>query len=198
MYLQYGFVEVAHSVHYINLTCINCRTFSAECFMVCVYKMLRMKKLFCLVFLLLCVLMAHISAQNTLTIHQKDGRLFSYGFLEKPIITYTETDLVLTTAHIVVEYPLSAISKFTFTETETSVSGVETDVVTPILELKDNTVHISGAKPLQTVTVIGADGKIISTFKTDASGSVTFSIASLPKGIYIVKSESLTCKISKR
>lgn len=157
-----------------------------------------MKKLFCLVFLLLCVLMTHISAQNTLTIHQKDGGLFSYGFSEKPVITYTETDLVLTTAHIVVEYPLSAISKFTFTETETSVSGVETDVVTPILELKDNTVYISGAKPQQTVTLVGADGKIVSTFKTDASGSVTFSIASLPKGIYIVKSESLTFKISKR
>ena len=157
-----------------------------------------MKKLFCLVFLLLCVLMTHISAQNTLTIHQKDGRLFSYGFLEKPIITYTETDLVLTTANIVVEYPLSAISKFTFTETETSVSGVETDVVTPILELKDNTVYISGAKPQQTISLIGADGKIVSTFKTDANGSVTFSIVALPKGIYIVKSESLTCKISKR
>lgn len=147
-------------------------------------------------FLLLSVLMTHISAQNTLTIHQKDGRLFSYGFLEKPVITYTETDLVLTTANIVVEYPLSAISKFTFTET--SVSDVETDVVTPILELKDNTVHISGEKPLQTVTLIGADGKIVSTFKTDTSSSVTFSIAALPKGIYIVKSESLTCKNSKR
>ncbi len=157
-----------------------------------------MNKLLCTVFLLFCVLMTHISAQNTLTIHQKDGRLFSYGFLEKPIITYTETDLVLTTAHIVVEYPLSAISKFTFTETETSVSDVETDVVTPILELKDNTVHISGAKPQQTISLIGTDGKIVSTFKTDANGYVTFSIVALPEGVYIVKSESLTFKISKR
>ena len=158
-------------------------------------------------FLLLGVLMTHISAQNTLTIHQKDGSQFSYGFLflcltisqqRAVTITYTETDLVLSTANIVVEYPLSAISKFTFTETETSVSGVETDVIAPVLELKDNTVYISGAKPKQTISLIGTDGKIVSTFKTDANGYVTFSIVALPEGIYIVKSETLTCKISKR
>lgn len=157
-----------------------------------------MRRVVCFAFMFLCVSITQLVAQNTLTIHQKDGSQFSYGFLEKPVITYTETDLVLSTANIVVEYPLSAISKFTFTETETSVSGVETDVIAPVLELKDNTVYISGAKPLQTVTLVGADGKIVSTFKTDANGSVAFSIAALPKGIYIVKSETLTCKISKR
>ena len=33
---------------------------------------------------------------------------------------------------------------------------------------------------------------------TDQDGSVTFSIADLPQGIYIIKSESLTCKILKQ
>ena len=49
--------------------------------------------------------------QNTLTIHQKDGKEFSYGFSEKPVITYTDNDLVLTTTNTVVEFPLSALSK---------------------------------------------------------------------------------------
>ncbi|MBO4498705.1 MAG: hypothetical protein J5732_00430, partial [Bacteroidaceae bacterium] len=47
-------------------------------------------------------------AQNTLTIHQKDGQQFSFGFSEKPVITYTENEMVLTTTRTTVKYPLSS------------------------------------------------------------------------------------------
>ena len=51
--------------------------------------------------LLLCFLVAllvcPVFSQNTLTIHHKDGQQFSFGFEDKPVITYTETDLVLKT-----------------------------------------------------------------------------------------------------
>lgn len=147
--------------------------------------------------LLLVTSLLTMSAQNTLTIHQKDGSKFGYGFSEKPVITYTETDLILTTNSTVVEYPLSAIAKFTFTENETSVSDIRSEIKTPTLQLDNNTVQISGAEPLQAVSLIDTDGKIISAYKTDANGSVSFSITELPKGIYIIKTKSLTCKISK-
>lgn len=38
--------------------------------------------------LLLVTSLLIVSAQNTLTIHQKDGSKFGYGFSEKPVITY--------------------------------------------------------------------------------------------------------------
>lgn len=147
--------------------------------------------------LLLVTSLLTVSAQNTLTIHQKDGSKFGYGFSEKPVITYTETDLVLKTAKTVVEYPLSAILKFTFIDSETAVSEIQSETKSPILQLDNYTVYISGAEASQLVSLIDINGKVLSTYKTDANGSISFSITELPEGIYIVKTKSLTCKISK-
>ena len=150
--------------------------------------------------LLLCVafLIFPAMAQNTLTIYQKDGQQFSFGFAEKPVITYTDNDLVLKTSKTEVSYPLSTISKFTFSDSETHVSDVVTDIKTPALSLEDYMVNITGAESDVTVSVIGSDGKIICSYKTDTEGCVTFSIAELAEGVYIIKSEKLTCKILKR
>lgn len=150
--------------------------------------------------LLLCVafLIFPAMAQNTLTIYQKDGQQFSFGFAEKPVITYTDNDLVLKTSKTEVSYPLSTISKFTFSDSETHVSDVVTDIKTPALSFEDYMVNITGAESDVTVSVIGSDGKIICSYKTDTEGCVTFSIAELPEGVYIIKSEKLTCKILKR
>ena len=156
-----------------------------------------MKQILCSLAMLFFTLLSTITAQNTLIIHQKDGTTFGYGFSEKPVITYTETDLVLTTTKTVVEYPLSALFKFTFSNVETAVSGIKQDIQTPVLSLDNYMVQITGAKPSQKVSLIDIDGKVLSTFQTDANGSLSFSISDLPKGVYIIKSQSLTCKISK-
>lgn len=156
-----------------------------------------MRRIGCFVFLFLSVITLHISAQNTLTIHQSDGSQICFGFSEKPVIKYTETDMILTTTCVVVEYPLSSISKFTFTEKETSVSSIINDTAIPAVILNDNIVCISGAKSSQLVSLIGIDGRVISTHKTDVNGLLYFSIEPLSKGIYIVKIESLICKITK-
>lgn len=136
-------------------------------------------------------------SQNILTIHQKDGQKFSFGFDDKPVITYTGTDLVLKTTKTEVQYPLASLSKFTFTDAENAVISIKDDNAAR-LELDDYMVSITGAKAGITVTLIGPDGKTVGTYKTDADGSVTFSIADLPAGIYIINSENLTCKILKK
>ena len=161
-------------------------------------------------------------AQNTLTIHQKDGQQFSFGFAEKPVITYTENYLLLKTSKTEISYPLSTVAKLTFTDiepgddiepdddtepgddiesgddTETGVSDVEKDSQTPVLSLDSYMVCITGAKSDDIVSIIDADGKILCSYKTDKEGCVTFSVAELSEGVYIIKSENLTCKILKK
>ena len=134
-----------------------------------------------------------VFSQNTLTIHQKDGQQFSFGFEDKPVITYTDNALVLKTVKTEVQYPLASLAKFTFTESETAVTPVSADKNNPVLSLDSYVVNISGAKADVSVSVIGSDGKILSTYQTDSDGGVTFSIADLPQGTYIIKSENLTC-----
>lgn len=151
--------------------------------------------------LLLCFLVAllvcPVFSQNTLTIHQKDGQQFSFGFADKPVVTYTENDLVLKTTKTELHYPLSSLAKFTFTDIEDAVAPIK-ESNSAQLVLDNFVVSITGTNPGITVSVIGTDGKILATYKTDDNGGVTFSVAELPEGTYVIKSESLTCKILKK
>lgn len=85
-------------------------------------------------------------SQNTLTIHQKDGQQFSFGFDDKPVITYTDTDLVLKTTKTEVQYPLASVAKFTFTDVEDAVIPIKQDGNAAQLELDGYVVSITGAK----------------------------------------------------
>ena len=139
-------------------------------------------------------LTAPVFGQNYLTIQQKDGQEFSFGFEDKPVITYTDTELVLKT----VEYPLAALSKFIFTDLPTQVIAVPDDIQNPDYAMNDYEINITGAKVGINVSVISTDGKAIGTYKTGQDGSVTLSIADLPQGLYIINSENLTFKVLKK
>ena len=155
-----------------------------------------------LLFLFSVVLLAvPVFSQNTITIHQKDGRQFSFGFDDKPVITYTDTDLLLKTTKTEVQYPLALLAKFTFADSEnsdTSVNPINENKAELQLQLDSYVVNITGTKPQMSVSIIGPDGKTVGTYKTDSNGSVTFSIADLPQGLYIINAEDLTCKILKK
>ena len=133
-----------------------------------------------------------------LTVHQKDGQEFSFGFEEKPLVTFTETELVVKTSKVELRYELSKFSKFTFDEKEID------DTVMPVINYKasitldEYIVYISGAKADIVVRLIASNGQTLNTYKTDSDGSVKFSISELLKGTYIIASESLTCKIIKK
>ncbi len=155
-----------------------------------------MRRFFILFYAMLFV--APLPAQNTLTVHQKDGQEFSFGFESKPVVTFTDTELIVKSKGIELRYELARFSKFTFDEKEID------DAVIPIVEnkasitLDEYTVSISGAKADIIVRLMASDGRTLEQYKTDADGSVTFSIAELPEGTYIIESESLTCKILKK
>ncbi|MBR2395989.1 MAG: hypothetical protein IKB00_05225 [Bacteroidaceae bacterium] len=139
-----------------------------------------------------------IFAQNTLTIHQKDGQQFSYGFEEKPVVTFTDNDLIIKSSKTEVQYEMAKVAKFTFDDVEDAVIGIKANDTKSSLSLDEYTVCISGAKADVEVRLIASDGKQIQTYKTNQDGSVSFSIAELPEGTYIISTESLTVKILKK
>lgn len=163
---------------------------------------------------ILIVLSLPLCSQNTLTILQKDGLLFNIGLEDKPVITYSDSALVIKTAKTVVSYPLSNVSKFTFTEnsgsndTGTDSTGTDstaTDMTSVAqgksyahLELDNYFVSISGEDAGVMVMVVASNGEILVSRKTDSEGNTTFSIADLPNGLYVIKSPKLTCKIQKK
>ena len=136
--------------------------------------------------------------QNTLTVHQKNGEQFSFGFEDKPVVTFIETELVVKSTKTELRYELAKVSRFTFDGKESAVEGIKEDTMKASITLDEYTVSITGAKAGDTVRLIASDGRQLYSCKTDEEGSVTFSIAELPEGAYIISSESLTVKILKK
>lgn len=158
------------------------------------------KFLFALVALLMTTSLA-VRSQNVMVIHLKSGTIAELAFKYNPVVTFTDTDAVLTTTvngrEIVVSYPLEKLTKFTFvTKDITAVDEVEDRNVQFLIE--DYTVTITGAKPEIVVRLISMDGKQLGAYKTDKDGSVSFSIADLANGTYIIASEDITFKILKK
>ncbi len=149
-----------------------------------------------------------IIAQNTLTIYQKDGQQFSYGFDEKPVIKYTEDDLILKTTNTEVIFPLTAIAKFNFNDNERNnvkkrggnvvKSKIQNNNEKLTTAIQGQIVSLKGGEPESTIMVIGVDGKIWKQYKADVYGSASFSISDLRTGVYIIKTEKQVCKILKR
>ena len=137
-------------------------------------------------------------AQNTLTIHQKDGQQFSFGFEEKPVVSFTDNALAIKSTKVEVQYELVKVAKFTFDDVADAVNAIKADDVNASITLDEYSVSISSAKADATIRLIASDGKQLQTYRTDQDGSLTFSIADLPQGTYIIASESLTCKILKK
>ena len=158
------------------------------------------KFLFALVALLMTTSLA-VRSQNVMVIHLKSGTVAELAFRYNPVITFTETDAVLTTTvngrEFVVSYPLEKLTKFTFvTKDITAVEDIEERNVQFLIE--DYTVTITGAKPEIDVRLISSDGKQLGAYKTDKDGSVSFSIAELAAGTYIITSQDITFKILKK
>ena len=145
-------------------------------------------------------MMAPVSmfCQNTLTVHQKNGEQFSFGFEEKPIVSFTDNELVIKSTGAEVRYQLEMVAKFTFDEKETAVNDIKPDSGKAIITLDEYTVRISGAKPESSVSITASDGKQLQSYKISNDGSVTFSIADFSDDIYIINTESLTVKIIKK
>ena len=119
-------------------------------------------------------------------------------FEEKPVVTFTDNTMVITSTKTQVQYDLSVIEKFTFDDIEDAVIGIKADAASASITLDEYTVSISGAKPDTQVRLLASDGRQLQSYKTAQDGSVTFSIADLPTGNYIIASESIIVKILKK
>ena len=140
-----------------------------------------MKKI--ILFALLALGCAAGHAQNTLFIWQQTGEVVSYDFLEKPRITYADTNLILTTTKVQVEFPLSSVRKFTFNDVM-----IDDAIGTVRATLKDE-------GPLSIYTL---GGVLVKTVPAEAGGRHTYSLDELPAGVYVVKSKTTSYKVVKR
>ena len=144
--------------------------------------------------------MALYSQNNAMTAHFKNGQVVDFLFTLEPVVTFTDTEVVLTYKGLKFNYPLAELTKFTFSKKDlpTEVEEIVEEVRNVTYFIDGYTINISGAKAETTLRVYASDGRMLEAYKTDKEGSLSFSIEDLPDGTYVINSEEITFKILKK
>ena len=123
-----------------------------------------------------------IWADTALFVHQKSGGVLEIAFSEKPVVTYSDGNVVITASEASVIYPISDLDKFTFGEVDDQVTRITAPVdIAP-----------------QPTFIYGIDGKLTRTYKPNADGTTSTSLEGLPAGTYVIKNGQTSYKVLKR
>ena len=149
--------------------------------------------------LLLWLTAAGAWAQNTIVVCQNDGTMAKFAFTEKPVVTYSAGELVMTTNKTSVQYPMNRLLKIYFDVAEVP-DGIDVEVTQPEdvqFAFRDGALVVSGGEAGAIVNLYRLDGVSAGQFRLDGNGSVTIPTGSLSKGLYIVKTKQVSFKFRK-
>lgn len=105
------------------------------------------KMVFLFTLLLAAVLYVSAVEQNVVAVYQLDGQKALFAFADQPEVTYTATDLVLTTTKTSVQYPIAQLKKLQF-ETADIEEGIEdVPVEDKRFSFRDGSIVIEGGEP---------------------------------------------------
>lgn len=134
---------------------------------------------------------------NSLVVWAKDGTKVAYTLADKPKVTFTETEMVITSNGIEVNYALENLARFTY----------ENSAITGITDLKNGETYfkLDGElllfpylKANSTIAIYSTNGTLVFKQTVRKDGEYFFPISKLNTGVYMVNVNGLTYKIVKR
>ena len=151
-----------------------------------------MKKLFFFITLMLLSSVAHADDTVNLVIRQKAGNETILSLDSNPVITFDREYMNVRNDFTSFSFPIDDIDQY-------GVSGTS-----DIKDVRSQPRYVNGQVLINDLPhgtkayIHSVDGKVVREMETDTSGSVTFNLNDLPKGIYIVSAASTRFKISHK
>lgn len=110
---------------------------------------------------------------------------------DKPVITYANDQLVITTTKEVVEVPVTEITGYNFTEENPSaIRSIEVN-----RQYKHGLVAFDQLQAGATVALYNAKGEQLLTTTAQADGTAVVDLHEQAKGVYIIRADKLSFKI---
>lgn len=135
--------------------------------------------------------------ETQLIVWAKDGTKVAYFLSEKPKITFTETDLVITANDIKVNYALENMVRFTYESNDnTAIRNIESDEV--LIKLDGESLLFPDLKANSSIAIYALNGTLVMKKTIRQNGEYAFPISNLNAGVYMVHVNGLTYKIVKR
>lgn len=130
-----------------------------------------------------------------LQIWQSDGKVVNIDLNEQPVTRYADGNLIVTTTKTTITYPLENVAKYTYVSAEgiQSLEGMKSK-----FSQDGETLTFSGLTQGTEIAVYATSGKILRKTKVGPQSKTTISVSDFPKGVYLVKVNTVTYKITKR
>ena len=157
-----------------------------------------MKKLQLLLLMLLALPIGMLAdSQNTLVVKLKNGAETAFFLKDKPNVTFEGTDLKVVSDKETVTFTLSDVLRLTYVKKDPS--GIDEMVFDPTeVSYEGGVLVISQLKQGASVDIYSLDGKLVRQLKAYHSGTYRLSLSELPTGLYLVKADNVTYKITKQ
>ena len=157
-----------------------------------------MKRLQLLLLLLLALPMGMLADNlNTLVVKMKNGAETAFFLKDKPNVTFEGTNLKVVSEKTTTSFALADVLRFTYVKRDPS--GIDQQVIDPTeISYEDGVLVISQIKAGAFVGVYALDGKLVRQLKAQRAGTYRLSLSELPTGLYLVKADNVTYKITKQ
>ncbi|MDO5489386.1 MAG: Ig-like domain-containing protein [Bacteroidaceae bacterium] len=141
--------------------------------------------------------------QVYLVVWTQDGGKVLYPLNEQPSIKHDGNgNYVVRSSAVEVQYPVADVRMFTLADTDNPRPDQPMDIPDVSschnFSYSDNTVRFSSLPLGSKVQVYNASGVLLRNYEVSDDGTASININDLPKGIYIIKTESITHKIIKK
>lgn len=129
-----------------------------------------------------------------------NGGKVSFSLDDRPVITYNNGYVIVSSIGNRVECPHEQIHKFTFSDgtnspgNDTAVDAVGQDVQ---VQQQQQSMVFSGCVPGENVNIYNMAGQLVSKHEINSDGTLFVSLQRFGKGMYVVKMKSLTYKFIK-
>ena len=130
-----------------------------------------------------------------------DGGKVSLPLDERPVVTYSDGNIVVSTSNSGGEYAHAAVRKFTIEE-ELLQDSETTDVAVAERDAQwqslGDVMRFSTCTPGERVAVYNATGQLVAQYAISSDGTLQIPLLQFEEGIYIVKIQSITYKFIKK
>ena len=134
---------------------------------------------------------------NTLVVKMKNGAETAFFLKDKPNVTFEGTNLKVVSEKTTTTFALADVLRFTYVKRDPS--GIDEQIVDPTeISYEDGVLVISQIKAGASVGVYALDGKLVRQLIAQRSGTYRLSLSELPTGLYLVKADNVTYKITKQ
>lgn len=158
-----------------------------------------MRKQFLFFALLLSVLTARATsdAVNAMLLQGPSDYRLTILLDDQPVVTFNGDYLVVTSHMSEVSIPSSLVTKWTYVQDDEATGINDAKRFGSLLSFDGRQLSMTNLAPSSAVLVYTADGALVASAKTDSRGSVSLSVPEQPGAVYLVKTSTVTFKVSK-